>query len=224
MKNASREKRGSEVFSPNSMRRTVPLFPANFFSAGLALLAVVVAGLTSSPFGRRSSTTNSTRIYGAHGGRYVLWLIVLLSLTYFQFTAAAGPFCLGRCLLCVMNAALCATLRALLAWVLSLATRDPEDSTCLSSNNDTRTDLLIRRSNDRTIAIRYTTTLGVTLLLMDRRVFDELDCNLVYKLIGSDYFSFVFVLQFFESLRICWHFERRGRRIEELLVTMLVKS
>lgn len=28
-------------------------------------------------------------IYDTRGGRYVLWLIVLLSLTYFQFTAAA---------------------------------------------------------------------------------------------------------------------------------------
>lgn len=31
-------------------------------------------------------------IYGTYGGRYVLWLIVLLSLTYFQFTAAARRF------------------------------------------------------------------------------------------------------------------------------------
>jgi hypothetical protein len=30
--------------------------------------------------------------YGTYGGRYVLWLIVLLSLTYFQFTAAARRF------------------------------------------------------------------------------------------------------------------------------------
>lgn len=29
------------------------------------------------------------RLYGTYGDRYVLWLIVLLSLTYFQFTAAA---------------------------------------------------------------------------------------------------------------------------------------
>lgn len=29
-------------------------------------------------------------MYGTRGTRYVLWLIVLLSLTYFQFTAAAG--------------------------------------------------------------------------------------------------------------------------------------
>lgn len=34
----------------------------------------------------------SHRIYGTYGGRYVLWLIVLLSLTYFQFTAAARRF------------------------------------------------------------------------------------------------------------------------------------
>lgn len=34
----------------------------------------------------------SHRIYGTYGGRYVLWLIVLLSLTYFQFTAAARHF------------------------------------------------------------------------------------------------------------------------------------
>lgn len=32
------------------------------------------------------------RVYGTYGGRYVLWLIVLLSLTYFQFTAAARRF------------------------------------------------------------------------------------------------------------------------------------
>lgn len=32
------------------------------------------------------------RVYGTYGGRYVLWLIVLLSLTYFQFTAAARHF------------------------------------------------------------------------------------------------------------------------------------
>lgn len=31
-------------------------------------------------------------VYGTYGGRYVLWLIVLLSLTYFQFTAAARHF------------------------------------------------------------------------------------------------------------------------------------
>lgn len=44
---------------------------------------------------RRSSPTDraaSHRIYGTYGGRYVLWLIVLLSLTYFQFTAAARRF------------------------------------------------------------------------------------------------------------------------------------
>lgn len=32
------------------------------------------------------------RVYDTYGGRYVLWLIVLLSLTYFQFTAAARCF------------------------------------------------------------------------------------------------------------------------------------
>lgn len=44
----------------------------------------------SSPVARRGAASH--RIYGTYGGRYVLWLIVLLSLTYFQFTAAARRF------------------------------------------------------------------------------------------------------------------------------------
>lgn len=38
------------------------------------------------------ATTQHRLVYGTYGGRYVLWLIVLLSLTYFQFTAAARRF------------------------------------------------------------------------------------------------------------------------------------
>ena len=49
------------------------------------------------------------RLYDTYEGRYVLWLIVLLSLTYFQFTAARPAVLFHGCLLCVMNAALCAT-------------------------------------------------------------------------------------------------------------------
>lgn len=48
----------------------------------------------------RSLTTTPLRIYGTHGGRYVLWLIVLLSLTYFQFTAAAGHFASRLSIVC----------------------------------------------------------------------------------------------------------------------------
>lgn len=49
-------------------------------------------------FVRRRSSLAAARprgiglVYGTCGGRYVLWLIVLLSLTYFQFTAAARRF------------------------------------------------------------------------------------------------------------------------------------
>lgn len=51
---------------------------------------------------RRFSCCRTTprRIYSAYGGRYVLWLIVLLSLTYFQFTAAARRFASWLSIVC----------------------------------------------------------------------------------------------------------------------------
>lgn len=45
-----------------------------------------------SPFPVPTAASRRHRVYGTYGGRYVLWLIVLLSLTYFQFTAAARCF------------------------------------------------------------------------------------------------------------------------------------
>lgn len=58
--------------------------PSPPFHFSLRAIRPAVRIRRSSPYSR-----NRARLYGTYGDRYVLWLIVLLSLTYFQFTAAA---------------------------------------------------------------------------------------------------------------------------------------
>jgi hypothetical protein len=69
------------------------LFRATFFhlqSSRSVLAPCAIPRCSHSPF--LTSRATPHRIYSTYGGRYVLWLIVLLSLTYFQFTAAARRF------------------------------------------------------------------------------------------------------------------------------------
>lgn len=66
------------------------LFRTTFFHLQSPCHPAPFPPLSHSPF--LTGRAASHRIYGTYGGRYVLWLIVLLSLTYFQFTAAARHF------------------------------------------------------------------------------------------------------------------------------------
>lgn len=69
------------------------LFRATFFhlqSSRSSLAPCAIPRRSHLPF--LTGCATSHRIYSTYGDRYVLWLIVLLSLTYFQFTAAARRF------------------------------------------------------------------------------------------------------------------------------------
>lgn len=88
---------------PRDARRCLGFSPCaslfrgrNFFPLTIAIVPSYVSPFPAPfPVIRRFSSPAARhrhREYGTYGGRYVLWLIVLLSLTYFQFTAAARHF------------------------------------------------------------------------------------------------------------------------------------
>ena len=114
--------------------------------------------LTSSPFrsprlGRRSLTTKLADIRRTRGSlRFMANCFIIFDI--FPVYGCGRAFCLRHCLLCVMNATLCATLlRAPRSFFRSNARLE----TCLSSNNDTRTDLLILSPSPfQTISAIYT--------------------------------------------------------------------
>ena len=158
-----------QSFSPNSLvdRRRNPrvrpiVSPRELFLllAWLLVVVVVVAAWPLPLFAPRASAAvrwpRSSRIYGAHGGRYVLWLIVLLSLTYFQFTAAAGHSA-SATVYCVWWTPLYVPPYYALPARSFVPTRDSRLRPAYRPTLDTRTDLLILSPSPfRTISAIYT--------------------------------------------------------------------
>lgn len=124
------KERGSKVSSP--------LFPANFFSTGPASHRRRCS-LTSSPFAlhRRPLTTKLTDIRRTRGSlRFMANCFIIFDI--FPVYGCGRAFCLGHCLLCVMNATLCVVLPLLFARSFARDAR-PETQPAYPTT-DTRTD------------------------------------------------------------------------------------